>query len=73
MPELPEVEVVCRGIEPHLVRQRITNVIIRNPRLRWPIPNNLEKCISWAGNPQSNTTRKISSTGLWQRYTDSCT
>ncbi|TFH11616.1 MAG: hypothetical protein E4H07_04155, partial [Nitrosomonadales bacterium] len=23
MPELPEVEVVCRGIEPHLVKQRI--------------------------------------------------
>ncbi|TFH08237.1 MAG: bifunctional DNA-formamidopyrimidine glycosylase/DNA-(apurinic or apyrimidinic site) lyase [Nitrosomonadales bacterium] len=41
MPELPEVEVVCRGIEPHLVKQRITNVIIRNPCLRWPIPNNL--------------------------------
>ena len=42
MPELPEVEVVCRGIEPHLVRQHITSVIIRNPCLRWPIPNNLK-------------------------------
>lgn len=46
MPELPEVEVVCRGIEPHLVKQRITSVIIRNPNLRWPIPNNLQKILA---------------------------
>jgi len=46
MPELPEVEVVCRGIEPHLVRQRITSVMIRNPCLRWPIPNNLKKILA---------------------------
>ncbi|MCK5715507.1 MAG: DNA-formamidopyrimidine glycosylase, partial [Nitrosomonadaceae bacterium] len=45
MPELPEVEVVCRGIEPHLVRQHITSVIIRNPCLRWPIPNNLKNVL----------------------------
>ncbi len=46
MPELPEVEVVCRGIEPHLVRQHITSVIIRNPCLRWPIPNNLKNVLA---------------------------
>ncbi|MBT3888848.1 MAG: DNA-formamidopyrimidine glycosylase, partial [Nitrosomonadaceae bacterium] len=34
MPELPEVEVTCRSIKPHLVKQHITNVIVRNPRLR---------------------------------------
>jgi len=46
MPELPEVEVVCRGIEPYLVRQRITSVMIRNPCLRWPIPSNLNKILA---------------------------
>ena len=45
MPELPEVEVTCRGIKPHLVKQCITKVIVRNPNLRWPIPNNLKKIL----------------------------
>lgn len=37
MPELPEVETTRRGIEPHLIDQRIDRVILRNTRLRWPI------------------------------------
>lgn len=37
MPELPEVETTCNGIRPHCVGHRITDVIVRNPRLRWPI------------------------------------
>lgn len=37
MPELPEVETTRRGIEPHLRGQRITRVILRETRLRWPI------------------------------------
>lgn len=37
MPELPEVETTRRGIAPHLLRQQISGVIIREPRLRWPI------------------------------------
>ena len=41
MPELPEVETSRRGIEPHLLNQTITGVLIRNPQLRWPIPDNL--------------------------------
>ena len=38
MPELPEVETTRRGLEPHLTGCQITQVIIRNPQLRWPIP-----------------------------------
>jgi len=38
MPELPEVETTLRGIEPHLVNQRIARIIVRDPRLRWPVP-----------------------------------
>ena len=38
MPELPEVETSRRGIAPHLENQRISGVIIRQPKLRWEIP-----------------------------------
>lgn len=43
MPELPEVETVRRGISPTLIGQTIVKVLIRNPRLRWPIPSYLPK------------------------------
>jgi formamidopyrimidine-DNA glycosylase len=39
MPELPEVEVCRLGITPHIITQQVTEVIIRNARLRWPIPD----------------------------------
>jgi formamidopyrimidine-DNA glycosylase len=38
MPELPEVETARRGIAPHLVGQRIARVVVRERRLRWPVP-----------------------------------
>ncbi len=41
MPELPEVETTRRGIEPHLLEQPITKVIVRNRKLRWPVPSQL--------------------------------
>ena len=41
MPELPEVEVCRRGIEPELLEQPILGVKIRAPRLRLPIPPEL--------------------------------
>lgn len=43
MPELPEVETTKRGIEPFLLQQTITAVIVRDGRLRWPaqVPQNL--------------------------------
>jgi formamidopyrimidine-DNA glycosylase len=41
MPELPEVEVTRRGIAPHLEGRTITSVAVREPRLRWPVPNAL--------------------------------
>jgi len=43
MPELPEVETTLRGIEPHLVNQRIARIIVRDPRLRWPVPAEVSK------------------------------
>lgn len=41
MPELPEVETTCRGISPHLLNRKITDVIIRQHKLRWPVPKSL--------------------------------
>lgn len=41
MPELPEVETTCRGIEPHLINQRIDRVVVRDARLRWRVPKAL--------------------------------
>ncbi len=41
MPELPEVEITLRGLEPQLVGQRVLGIDIRHPHLRWPIPQDL--------------------------------
>ncbi len=43
MPELPEVEVTRRGIAPHLAGRRISAVAVREPRLRWPVPQAVRK------------------------------
>ena len=37
MPELPEVEVCRLGISPHIIKQTVSQVIVRDTRLRWPI------------------------------------
>lgn len=37
MPELPEVETTKNGVAPALIHQTITNILINNPNLRWPI------------------------------------
>ena len=41
MPELPEVETTCRGIAPHIEQQIFKKIIIRQPKLRYPIPSDL--------------------------------
>lgn len=43
MPELPEVETSRRGIEPHIIDRRVTRVIIRNRRLRWPVSRTVDR------------------------------
>lgn len=37
MPELPEVETTKRGIAPWLLNQRIEKIVVRQPKLRWPV------------------------------------
>ena len=41
MPELPEVETTRRGIAPFLEGNVIEQVIVRDTRLRWPVPKHL--------------------------------
>jgi formamidopyrimidine-DNA glycosylase len=43
MPELPEVETTARGIEPSLAGQRIAAIEVRNPSLRWPVPDTVHR------------------------------
>jgi formamidopyrimidine-DNA glycosylase len=42
MPELPEVETTRRGIAPWLEGRTIRALVVRERRLRWPIPRQLE-------------------------------
>ena len=45
MPELPEVETVVRGLQPHITQKIVKNVIVRCDKLRWPIPSNLKRLL----------------------------
>ena len=45
MPELPEVETTRLGISPHIEGQVVSNVVIRNRNLRWPIPSSINESL----------------------------
>lgn len=45
MPELPEVETTRRGIAPHIKGRTVTEVIVRQPKLRWPVPTELHEIL----------------------------
>lgn len=38
MPELPEVETTRRGVAPHISGRTIRGAVVRQPHLRWPVP-----------------------------------
>jgi formamidopyrimidine-DNA glycosylase len=48
MPELPEVETTRRGIAPALQGRRIRRLVVRERRLRWPVPAGLERRLAGA-------------------------
>src|SRR5690606_33495939 len=48
MPELPEVETVRRGLEPHLTNRIITRAEARRPDLRRPLPPDLVQVLTGA-------------------------
>lgn len=43
MPELPEVETTRAGIAPHVNNRTVSRVVVRNPKLRWPVPARLNQ------------------------------
>jgi len=48
MPEMPEVETVRRGLEPHWVGRRISFVDLRRPNLRFPFPDGFDEGLTGA-------------------------
>ncbi|RPH58619.1 MAG: bifunctional DNA-formamidopyrimidine glycosylase/DNA-(apurinic or apyrimidinic site) lyase [Burkholderiales bacterium] len=46
MPELPEVEVVRRGLQHSLPGRTVRAAQVREPRLRWPVPEDLDARLS---------------------------
>lgn len=57
MPELPEVETTLRGIESHILNKKISCVIVRQPSLRWVVPQDLIRK-KLEGNTFSNISRR---------------
>ena len=48
MPELPEVETTRRGVRPHVEGRRVERVVVRDGRLRWPVPRTLVRELAGA-------------------------
>ncbi|MGJ8639506.1 MAG: bifunctional DNA-formamidopyrimidine glycosylase/DNA-(apurinic or apyrimidinic site) lyase [Opitutaceae bacterium] len=48
MPELPEVETTRRGIAPHTEGKQVTAVLVREPRLRWLVPDEVQGAVGRA-------------------------
>jgi formamidopyrimidine-DNA glycosylase len=46
MPELPEVEVTKRGVEPYVTGRMVERIEVRTPALRWPVPPDLARTLA---------------------------
>jgi len=46
MPELPEVETTRRGIAPWVTGRALRRLVVREPRLRWPVPATLPETLA---------------------------
>lgn len=46
MPELPEVETTRRGLTPHALGRRLEALVVRDPRLRWPVAGGLPAVVA---------------------------
>ncbi|HFC92083.1 MAG TPA: bifunctional DNA-formamidopyrimidine glycosylase/DNA-(apurinic or apyrimidinic site) lyase [Leucothrix mucor] len=55
MPELPEVETTRRGIAPYIEGKIVKSIIIRQAKLRWPVPDSLHEL---EGRKISSVTRR---------------
>jgi formamidopyrimidine-DNA glycosylase len=59
MPELPEVETVCRGLAARVAGRRLARVVQRRPDLRFPLPDRLAARL---------TGRRVESVGRRGKY-----
>jgi formamidopyrimidine-DNA glycosylase len=46
MPELPEVEVTRRALAPHVEGRAVRRMVVRDGRLRWPVPKRLPQWLA---------------------------
>ena len=67
MPELPEVETTRQGIAPHIGDRRVSGVIVRQPKLRWPPPTRASCRLHRA---DGGATRQVPPDRLRQRHPD---
>ena len=56
MPELPEVETSKRGISPHIEGQRLVEIVVRQPSLRWPV--DISQCQALSGEKLIDVSRR---------------
>lgn len=59
VPELPEVETTRRGVSPLVTGRRVSAVVVRESRLRWPVPRAL---------PERLTGRQVSAVERRAKY-----
>ncbi|NKC15691.1 MAG: bifunctional DNA-formamidopyrimidine glycosylase/DNA-(apurinic or apyrimidinic site) lyase [Gammaproteobacteria bacterium] len=69
MPELPEVETIRRGLEPLVGGKTIAAVKVRDHRLRWPVPADLNE--KMRGQPLTSIGRRAKYL-LWNTPTGTC-
>jgi len=48
MPELPEVETTLRGVSPSMAGRTVTDIVVRNAALRWPVPGEVRRAVGRA-------------------------
>ena len=46
MPELPEVEVVKQSLEKYILNKHLIKIVVKNNKLRFPVPKNISKKLS---------------------------
>lgn len=86
MPELPEVEVTCRALAARVQDTHVTQVQVRNRKLRWPVPKQLAHTLN--GHAVQALSRRgkyllwhfehgvllchLGMSGTWRVYTHEC-
>lgn len=50
MPELPEVEITRRGVRNRFKGEKLLEMTVRQPRLRWPVPDQVHDCVGLSMN-----------------------